>query len=777
MDPNPTYRYWKGDYYLFTPTKFADWSWGTSGVGGTVEKISPEEAQRQRLNRNQIYDAVIDPETWAKNGTPSDDEILNTMKSSFASMDPSNTTGWQSYFEQNKTALLKRGRDMWTANPSDLTKAGGFAWNDFRNTHLQQIQQLQAQNNPSRPEFTSQYQGDVYGKTGQVINTSDPNADQAATMDYSNRMPIWHNDYGIVAFPDDPSQLFWVDNKSKIAQPFQSISAAAAFLTQTTGQTYTTSDIQNAVSTVGHDFFNINGISQQGGTTGLITNSGANPITQTNPPANGSTNSSTTPSTYGATPSDDKNKSGWMMMLGLLDVFSKSGVSAETVTKIKNDPNELAMMASAIMYGGYAPADVFRELKRYEGIANGDTSLSSLVAIDPNKPASDFKKTPGYSAMVNDARLRVPAKIADIDSSTLELPVFQLPDDVFNNLQKGYDIKSPEFQTEMEKVKTLLYDAQDQLLSAQTQQAYQVAQANYSQLQADIAKNYGIQLSNNAFDAFNQLEYIGKGASAAGLYGSGIMDEAVDKTLAATRKNDQLQRTNQLEDADKAKASYYQTKATPAEIAALSPADRVRYGLSPSQEAIAFYSIDNLRKQYPDTPDDILKQYANSVIDTSSGTPVYRSDLWSTMYNNKLSNYFAKRDYQESNVIDKYKQNDEIQNRKYNLSDPFNSKTTDYENAHTNPMPKSMTNSSGTSAAGTAAGNIADSLNGNTPSTTTQLNQGTGMLEKVPTTTNPTGSTNSSTPGITKMKNKFGDIVDIPNANVQMSLNSGYVKV
>lgn len=780
MDPNPVVRFYNGEYYLFTPTNIVDGDGYSYGTGGTVRKLTPEENPRGTYNQNNTFRATIDPETWVRNGTPSDASILDNMRQSFMSMDPSNTTGWQSYFEQNKTQLLQKGKDMWTQNPGDLTKAGGFAWNDFRNTHLNQIAQLQAQNNPVRPEFTSQYQGEVYGKTGQLINTSDPAADQAAVQDYSNRMQAWHDDYGIVSMADNPSQLYWVDNKTKVAQPFQSVEAAAAFLTKTTGQTYTAADIQGAVTTVGHDFFNIAGINLQSGTSGLITNSGNNPITQTNPPAYSATgnSSSTSPTTYGATPSDSRNTSGWSMVLGLLDVFAKSGVSAQTIDKIKKDPNELALMTSAITYGGYAPADIFRELKRYEGIANGDSSLSSLVAIDPAKSATEFKKSPGYSAMVNDARLKVPAKINDIDSSTLELPVYQLPDDVFNNLQKGFDIKSPEFQAEMEKVKTLLYDAQDQLLSAQTQRDYQVAQANYAQLQADISKNYGIQLSNNAFDAFGQIESVGKQASAAGIYGSGIMDEAIDKTLAMTRKNDQLQRNNQLEDADKTKATYYQTKATPAEIAALSPADRARYGLTPSQEAINFYSIENLRKQYPDTPDDILRKYADSIIDTSTGTPTYRSDLWGTMYSNKLSNFFSKRDYQEQNVLDKYKTADELQNRKYDFSDPFNSKPTQYELDNTSTMPKTMTN--GNNAAANAAGSIANNLN-SSDQTTTQFNSSTGMLEKVPvnngSSSGSTGSTNPVPAGTTRMKNKFGDIVDIPNGNVQISLNSGYVKV
>ena len=765
MDPNPVVRFYNGEYYLFTPTNIVDGDGYSYGTGGTVRKLTPEENPRGTYNQNNTFRATIDPETWVRNGTPSDESILNTMRQSFISMDPSNTTGWQAWFEQNKASLLQKGKTMWAQNPGDLTKAGGFSWNDFRNTHLNQIAQLQAQNNPVRPEFTSQYQGEVYGKTGQLINTSDPAADQAAAQDYSNRMQAWHDDYGIVSMADNPSQLYWVDNKTKVAQPFQSVEAAAAFLTKTTGQTYTPADIQSATTTVGHDFFNIAGINLQSGTGGLITNSGNNPITQTNPPASTGSGSSTSPTTYGATPSDSRNTSGWSMVLGLLDVFAKSGVSAQTIDKIKKDPNELALMTSAITYGGYAPADIFRELKRYEGIANGDNSLSSLVAIDPAKPASEFKKSPGYSAMVNDARLKVPAKINDIDSSTLELPVYQLPDDVFNNLQKGYDIKSPEFQAEMEKVKTLLYDAQDQLLSAQTQRDYQVAQANYAQLQADIAKNYGIQLSNNAFDAFNQIESVGKQASSAGLYGTGIMDEAIDKTLSMTRKNDQLQRNAQLQDAEKTKANYYQTKATPAEIAALTPDERMRYGLTPSSEAVNFYSLENLRKQYPDTPDDILRKYADSIIDTSTGTPLYRSELWGTMYSNKLSNFFSKRDYQEANVLDKYKTADELQNRKYDFSDPFNSKPTQYELNNTTTMPKTMTN--GNNAAANAAGSIANNLNGSSPAKMNTTNSDSVGL----TQTSPLA------PGTIRMRNKFGDLADLPEAMKQISLNSGWTLV
>lgn len=734
MDPNPVVRYWNNELYLFEPTNVADMGWGSVGIGGTVRKLTPEENPNGIYNHNNTFNATIDPTTWVQKGMPSDDEIFNQVQTTFSGMDPNNISGWQNYLNQNKAQIVQTAKSYLLANPGDNLKMGGNVWNEFRNNPanaaaIQKTQQSQAP--ATRPEFTSENQA----------------------MDYSGRMQAWHDDYAIVASSDNPSQLYWVDNKNKIAQPFQSANAAAAFMTKATGQTYTPADIQAATTTVGYDFFSIGGIALQSGTAALITNDGNNPITQTNPPASGA---STTPSTYGATPTEQSNTSGWQMMMGLLNVFSKAGISTGTIDKIKNDPNEMTLMMSALSYGGYAPADIFRELKRYEGAAAGDTSLAGMVVIDPNKTAVDFKKTPGYSATVNDARLRVPQKIADIDSSVLELPVYQLPDEVFTNLKQGYDIQSPEFQAEMDKVKTLIYDAQDQLLSAQTQQDYQVAQANYKQLQSDVAESYGIQLSNNAFDAFNQINTVGKSASSVGLYGSGIMDEAIDRTLSATRKNDQLQRNAQLKEEDKNKANYYQSKATAAEISGLTPEERLKYGLTPSQEAINFYSIENLRKQYPDTPDSILQQYANSVIDTSTGTPLYRSTLWSTMYANKLGNTQSKTSYQQENVQDKYKLANERAMRQYDVSDPFSGKLLAGEKPYVPPAKPQTNNAAAADAAQAiktgngltpvsstptpyskeidAAARAADTFQSSTPAvkTTTRLNPITGLLEKVP---------------------------------------------
>jgi hypothetical protein len=174
MDPNAGYRYYNGEYYLYTPTKIQNYEGFSAGLGGTVQKLTPEEVQTNRLNQNNTFRAVIDPTTWSSNGRYTPDEIRSGVQSAFAGFDSGNTTGWQGQMDN----LVQQATNIYNQDPSRMDKVFGDVWNNFRNSNLPAIQNLQAQNNPARPEFTSQGQAQMYGQSGQM--TTQEQRDQMA---------------------------------------------------------------------------------------------------------------------------------------------------------------------------------------------------------------------------------------------------------------------------------------------------------------------------------------------------------------------------------------------------------------------------------------------------------------------------------------------------------------------------------------------------------------------------------------------------------------------
>lgn len=165
MDPNAGYRYYNGEYYLYTPTKTADYDGFSAGLGGTVQKLTPEEVTANRLNQNNTFRATIDPTTWVNNGKWTTEDFKSGIQNAFGGFDPSNTTGWQNQLD----SLAQQASSAYNADPTKGTKIFGDVFNTFRNNNLPAIAQVQAKNNPARPEFTSQTQAGVYGATNQLM--------------------------------------------------------------------------------------------------------------------------------------------------------------------------------------------------------------------------------------------------------------------------------------------------------------------------------------------------------------------------------------------------------------------------------------------------------------------------------------------------------------------------------------------------------------------------------------------------------------------------------
>ena len=428
--------------------------------------------------------------------------------------------------------------------------------------------------------------------------------------------------------PANTSTVWHVDPKTKKIRP---ILSEAAFMTAT-GQSVKDVMNQGLIKRVSTQALNPGGV--LAGFTPLTENEGIRDDgTYMAPKVDNSEQN--IKSRYGKQVDEKFNTEAFKTIDGLLNMLkgdSKSGISSDVINAIAGDPTTLASYMNAFAYGGYNLSDIFRDIKRRELVKQGRTDLANVRVFDTEKDASTFFATPEGSSVKTNPDLTPPRFIGDIDTSLFDNPIFKIPAEAYSVLVQPFDWTSEAGQEEMNKIKTAFHDVVLQQLDAQTERDKVVADYNYKNLTDAIAKKYGLAISANANEAWNQINNLDKVTAGAGIYGSGIAEEAMDKYLSDIREKNKLLRENQATEEEYKRVENILKYGTSDEIAALSDEDKVKFGLKPTQNVINFFSKENLKKQYPNLSDEQIDAYRNSIIDENGN---YRSDLYQTLYKNK----------------------------------------------------------------------------------------------------------------------------------------------
>lgn len=312
---------------------------------------------------------------------------------------------------------------------------------------------------------------------------------------------------------------------------------------------------------------------------------------------------------------------------GFLNMLQKtdSGIDSGFVEKLKTDPKTVAFYINAATYGGYTPTDIYRDLKRKELLSKGDRSQENINPISATTTRSEYAKTDaGRSAYANPVT-KPPQALGGIDPNIMNYAIFDLPDEAFKTLVPPLKRGSPEMQAYMDKVNTAAHDILIKQIEARTESEKAVADHEWKQFKTEIEKTLGIKLSNNSLEAWKQLETARDAFSQRGISGSGLESETIDDYLRTVRRSDQLEREATLTSEEKTKADYYKKFATSAEIAALTPEEKMKYGLAPSEEIKSALSFDALKKKYPEMPDNEINALRASILDENNN---YRSNLY-----------------------------------------------------------------------------------------------------------------------------------------------------
>ena len=431
--------------------------------------------------------------------------------------------------------------------------------------------------------------------------------------------------------PYSTSTIFYADPKTNTLKPFLSEQAFQAFSGKTVAE------LQSQINKIPTPSLDSNGVIQSNQLKGFnllpLQYAFQNDGSSNNPPV--TIDSSKIATHYGYETDTDALWNTFQKVMPMFDWLRNNaqevGISTAIIDQIKQDPNALALYVNALTYGGYKLSDILKDIKRQQLVANGQSDLSNIKVINEDVKASDYYSGAGANIQ-NNTSLQLPDTIGGINLTDLTNTIYNVPTNVFDTFSPTTDWTSEEGKTKLNEIQTAYHDILLQQVQATTDREKAIADANYEQLKNETQKKYGIILSNNALDAWNQITNLGSQANQQGIGSSGLAKEALDKTLASIRRSDNITREQKVIDEKNAKKDYYLKYATPDEINSLTEQERQDYGLAPTNKTDRATWIANFKSQYPNETDETASTYYDTMFDENGN---YRSELYQTLINNK----------------------------------------------------------------------------------------------------------------------------------------------
>lgn len=322
-------------------------------------------------------------------------------------------------------------------------------------------------------------------------------------------------------------------------------------------------------------------------------------------------------------------------------------INPNFVKTIENDPSLVAFYTMSIEYGQYKVGDMVNDMKRRELVSQGNAQAKTLRIIDPTLRKPAYRQSAEGQKSVSETASMIPTfNFQGLFNPEILNWGSNMPEELFNILVPAKDPNSKEFKDAVEKVKATYYDLASAQLQATSEQEKSVADYNYSKFKEQTNINYGIKLSDDATKAWTQIESLADSFNQRNIQGSGLHNEAVDNTLATTRKTDQRSRQSKLTEEEAKMASVYSSSATPAQIKQLIAEDTAKglpqsewratkWGLIPSNDIKQKYSLAGLRAQYPKKTDKEIQVMHDAILDENEN---YRSSIYSKYYGGIAAN-------------------------------------------------------------------------------------------------------------------------------------------
>lgn len=314
---------------------------------------------------------------------------------------------------------------------------------------------------------------------------------------------------------------------------------------------------------------------------------------------------------------------------------------------ITNNPELMAKYIGALAYGGYTPVDVYKDILRQQMVANGNKTLENVQIISPDKSRNDYYNTPEGKAASMNSSIVVPQQIGSLATNQLNLPIYNLPADATKELVPMLDVNSQDFKDAVANVKSAYYDVMQLQNNAKTETEKAQADASYNAMKSRIENIFHITLSNNSNQAWGQINNLDQTYAQNNLSNSGLQNNATDDMLHNARLMNQNFRTNVGAYQDQVEMSHAISALTPDQVNALTPEQRSRYGLTPSQDILNALNMDTLKAKYPNVDPATLQQYRDSIIDQNGN---YRSSIYQANQQGKQSINDAQNVYANQKI-------------------------------------------------------------------------------------------------------------------------------
>lgn len=383
---------------------------------------------------------------------------------------------------------------------------------------------------------------------------------------------------------------------------------------------------------------------------------------------------------YGSTENYSKDVEtyvGNLIGVVLTPALQKGDITQSVWDANMKDEEQVAKYINAVLYGGYnIPDAIYKDLKAKTLTEKGNEGFANYKAFDPEMTADEWANTKEGLANAENSTLEPPANVLNIDVGLFKNSVFDIRPEAFATLVKPLDITSPEFKEEAKKIEAVYYDIQMQNAQADTEAKKALVNDQWNDFKENLKKKFNIDLSNNSREAWNQIQQILGGAQERGLSNSGIAQEARDRYLMDVREKNQLLRETYDDDLTAQKREWLAKSGSAEDIRAFineSEENRKKaeqWGLIPSEELRNWYSMENLKKLYPNSDEEYLERISRMYIDENGNM---RSQLYRDLYSNRYELEEDKRTYQETTLENKKLDEEEKAYLPYTMGNPLSS--------------------------------------------------------------------------------------------------------
>jgi hypothetical protein len=372
---------------------------------------------------------------------------------------------------------------------------------------------------------------------------------------------------------------------------------------------------------------------------------------------------------YGYARNEDLEKKNLDNLHLALTLFSNNGTVSQKALDRVFDPSTgiAAKYVEAITYGGYELSDIWRDVRLME-LAESNPSYAGMTAIDPNMKASEYRNTDAWDKIAKDESLVVPAQSIALAlgigvgtaESLMSMPFYNINPEFFSAMESAPDWTDPKVREAARKIEALHYDLIAQSLQATTKEEKVKADWDWSRFREKVMKSLNINLSNNAVEAWDQLQQAMASFRQRGLANSGIEAEAIDRYSDKVVKSDARMRDSANEQISDQEVANLRANGTAEDIAAyvskVGPEKARLQGFVASDETKSLYSLENLRKVYPERSEADLLNLQRQFIDENGNLS---STMTRTMQESLSQNDKDKLNYQQEkqakDAADSYK--------------------------------------------------------------------------------------------------------------------------